>query len=128
MRLPSPTFLVLLAAVPVIAVELADTLANTLTIIIVTEWVDGVIDRIPIQTLPTDVRLVNGLSLQRVGDLQFDEVGQTYEFNTSQTGWGGHEYYQVSKTWPDVGSPDQRALTGSVKLRLRKTQEWSDFI
>ena len=98
MRLISPTFLALLAAVPVIAVERANTLANTLTIIIVTEWVDGVIDKIPIRTLPTDVRLVNGLSLQRVRDLQFDLVGQTYEFNTSQTGWGGHEYYQVSET------------------------------
>lgn len=98
MKLISPTFLALLTAVPVIAVELANTLANTLTIIIVTEWTDGVIDKIPIRTLPPDVRFVNGLSLQRVGDLQFDVVGQTYEFNTAQTGWGGEEYYQVCDT------------------------------
>jgi len=128
MKLVSPTFLALLAAVPVIAAPIANTLANTLTIIIVTEWTDGVIDKIPIQTLPPDVRFVNGLSLQWVGDLQFDQVGQTYEFKTSQTGWGGHEYYQVSETRPDFGSPDQRALTGSVKLRLKQIRGSLDFI
>jgi len=94
MKLLSPTFLTLLGAVPIVALELA----NTLTIIIVTEWVDGVIDKIPIRTLPPDVRLVNGLSLQRVGDLQFDVVGPTYEVNTAQTGWGGGEYYRVCDT------------------------------
>jgi len=92
MKLLSTPLLTLLAAIPVFA----DNLANTLTIIIVTEWIDGVIDKIPIRTLPPNIRLVNGLSLQRVGDLHFDQVGQTYEFNTAQTGWGGREYYQVS--------------------------------
>jgi hypothetical protein len=88
----SAPLLALLAAIPVFA----DNLANSLTIIIVTEWTDGVIDKVPIRILPPDVRLVNGLSLQRVGDLHFDHVGQIYEFNTAQTGWGGHEYYRVS--------------------------------
>jgi hypothetical protein len=98
MKLISPTLLALMATVPFFAVaaELADSLNNTLTIIIVTEWTDGVINEIPIRPLAPDDRIVDGLSLQRVSDLYFDHVGQTYEFNTAQTGWGGHEYYQVS--------------------------------
>jgi len=92
MKVLSTPLLALLAAIPVFA----DNLANSLTIIIVTEWIDGVIDKTPIRNLAPDVRIVDGLSLQRVGDLHFDQVGQTYEFNTAQTGWGGHEYYQVS--------------------------------
>jgi hypothetical protein len=96
MNLISPTLLALMAAIPVFAIDLAITLNNTLTIIIVTEWTDGVINEIPIRTLAPDVRTVDGLSLQRVDDLHFDHIGQTYEFNTAQTGWGGHEYYQVS--------------------------------
>jgi hypothetical protein len=96
MKLISPPLLALMAVVPVFAVDLATTLNNTLTIIIVTEWIDGVIDKIPIRDLAPDVRIVDGLSLQRVGDLHFDHIGETYEFNTAQTGWGGHEYYRVS--------------------------------
>jgi hypothetical protein len=96
MKLMSPTLLALMAVVPVFAVELATSLKNTLTIIIVTEWTDGVINEIPIRTLAPDVRIVDGLSLQRVDDLHLDHVGQTYEFTTAQTGLGGHEYYQVS--------------------------------
>jgi hypothetical protein len=96
MKLIFPTLVALMAVVPVFAVDLATTLNNTLTIIIVTEWTDGVINEIAIRTLASDVRIVDGLSLQRVDDLHFDQVGQTYEFNTAQTGWGGHEYYQVS--------------------------------
>jgi hypothetical protein len=96
MRLISPTLLALMAVVPVFAVDPAITLNNTLTIIIVTEWTDGVINEIPIRALAPDVRIVDGLSLQRVDDLHFDHVGQTYEFDTVQTGWGGHEYYKVS--------------------------------
>ena len=96
MKLLFAALFALMAVGPVFAAELATSLKNTLTIIVVTEWTDGVINEIPMRTLAPDVRLVNGLSLQRVNDLYFDHIGQTYEFNTAQTGWGGHEYYQVS--------------------------------
>lgn len=95
MKLPSLPLLVFFAATPIFPV-LAIDLANSLTIIVATEWTNGIIDKIPIRKLEPDIRIVNGLSLQRVNDLQFDQVGQSHEFTTAQTGWGGYEYYQVS--------------------------------